>query len=70
MKIKVQDVMTADVIAVNESTPLKEIVELLARHRISAVPVLDAAGRVTGWCQWPTCCSSRSGRRRTGHVPR
>jgi CBS domain-containing protein len=48
MKTKVQDVMTRGVVAVGESTPFKEIIELLARHRISAVPVLDAAGHVAG----------------------
>ena len=41
MKTKVQEVMTTDVLAANESTPFKEIAELLARQRISAVPVLD-----------------------------
>ena len=48
MKTKVQEVMTTDVLAANESTPFKEIAELLARQRISAVPVLDAAGQVAG----------------------
>jgi CBS domain-containing protein len=48
MKTKVQDVMTREVVTVGESTPFKEIVELLARNRISAVPVLDAAGHVAG----------------------
>jgi len=48
MKTKVQDVMSRAVVAVDESTPFKEIVELLARHRVSAVPVLDAARHVTG----------------------
>jgi CBS domain-containing protein len=48
MKTKVQDLMSREVVAVDEPTPFKEIVELLARHRVSAVPVLDAAGHVTG----------------------
>jgi CBS domain-containing protein len=48
MKTKVQDVMTHEVVTAGESTPFKEIVELLARNRISAVPVVDASGHVAG----------------------
>jgi len=48
MKTKVQDLMTGAVVTVGEATPFKEIVELLARHRFSAVPVVDAAGRAVG----------------------
>ncbi len=48
MKTKVQDLMTGEVVTVDESTTFKEIVELLARHRFSAVPVVDVAGRVAG----------------------
>jgi CBS domain-containing protein len=48
MKTKVQDVMTREVVAVGESTSFKEIIELLARNRVSAAPVVDAAGRVVG----------------------
>jgi CBS domain-containing protein len=44
----VEDVMTTRVISVTETTGYKDIVTLLRRHRVSAVPVLDAAGRVTG----------------------
>lgn len=44
----VQDVMTARVISVTEGAGYKDIVTVLRRHRVSAVPVLDAAGRVTG----------------------
>ena len=44
----VQDVMTTRVISVTQGAGYKDIVTLLRRHRVSAVPVLDAAGRVTG----------------------
>ena len=44
----VADVMTTRVIFVTESTGYKDIVGLLGRHRVSAVPVLDVAGRVVG----------------------
>jgi CBS domain-containing protein len=44
----VRAVMTTPVIAVTADAPFKEIARTLAEHRISAVPVVDAAGRVTG----------------------
>jgi CBS domain-containing protein len=48
VKSLVRDVMTTEVVAVETWTPFKEIVARLAEHRISAVPVLDADGRVLG----------------------
>jgi CBS domain-containing protein len=44
----VRDVMTTEVVAVEPSTPFKEVAAKLARHRISAVPVLDSDRRVLG----------------------
>ncbi len=44
----VQDVMTTSVVTVTEQTPFAEIAGTMAEHRISGVPVLDGAGRVTG----------------------
>ena len=44
----VRDVMARTVYSVTEETPFKEIVDILARHRISAVPVIDAGQRVVG----------------------
>ncbi|TCC30741.1 CBS domain-containing protein [Kribbella speibonae] len=46
--LKVSDVMTRDVITVNEFTPYKEIVSVLAAHHISAVPVINVYGGVGG----------------------
>ena len=45
---RVKDVMTAPVVSVAESTSYKDIIDALADHRISAVPVVNAAGRVVG----------------------
>lgn len=47
---KISSVMTPadEVVSVRESTSYKQIAALLAQHRISAVPVLDADGRVVG----------------------
>ena len=43
----VKDLMTVDVITVNEDTPLSEVASLLERHRIKRVPVLKD-GKMTG----------------------
>lgn len=48
MAMTVQDVITSRVVSVPESAGYKDIVALLRGHRISAVPVVDQAGRVTG----------------------
>jgi CBS domain-containing protein len=48
MKSKVQDVMTRSVVSVSESAPFKEIVKLMEFHGVSALPVVDATGRVVG----------------------
>lgn len=48
MAMTVQDVMTSRVVSVPESAGYKDIVALLRGNRISAVPVVDQAGRVTG----------------------
>ena len=45
---KVQDVMTCEVVSVKADTPYREVVNLLARHRVSAVPVVDEFRRVLG----------------------
>ncbi len=44
----VKDVMTENVISVTDTTPYKEIVQLLAQHAVSAVPVVDSARKVIG----------------------
>jgi len=45
--MKVFDVMTTDVLTVGSETPLREVAALLARRRISGLPVVDE-GRVLG----------------------
>jgi CBS domain-containing protein len=45
---KVESVMTAEVVTVEPLTPFRELVELLERHRVSALPVVDAAGTLLG----------------------
>jgi CBS-domain-containing membrane protein len=46
--IKAAEIMTRGVHHVRMDTPLKDVAELMARQRISGVPVLDKTGRVAG----------------------
>jgi CBS domain-containing protein len=46
--MQAKDIMTANVITVSEDTPVHEIVGLLLKYRISAVPVVDGAQKVVG----------------------
>lgn len=48
MKTKVKDVMATEVVTVREDTPFKEIVSVLLRTGVGAVPVLDSTGQVRG----------------------
>lgn len=48
MNTRVREVMTTDVVTVPDSASFKEIVRLLHEHRISALPVVDADGRIVG----------------------
>ncbi|QKW48634.1 CBS domain-containing protein [Streptomyces buecherae] len=45
---KIGHVMTSDVVRVPENATFREVAELLARHRISGLPVVDADDRVIG----------------------
>ncbi|MEZ0090928.1 CBS domain-containing protein [Streptacidiphilus sp. EB129] len=44
----VDDLMTRDVVTVQEETSFKEVAAMLAEQEISAVPVLDGSGRLVG----------------------
>lgn len=48
MSRKVKDVMTTNVAYVSKDTPYKELVQLLADRRVSAVPVVDDKRHVIG----------------------
>jgi CBS domain-containing protein len=48
MERRVRDVMTSEVVTVGEQASFKEIAATMAEHRVSALPVLDAEGRVAG----------------------
>jgi CBS domain-containing protein len=46
--VKVRDVMTTDVVTVMRSTSIREVAELMAKRRVSGVPVLETHGSVAG----------------------
>ena len=46
--MKARDLMTTDVVTVRPETSIPHIAQLLLRHRISAVPVIDDERRVVG----------------------
>ena len=46
--MQAKDVMTTNVISVSENSPIHEVVSLLLKYRISAVPVVDGAQKVVG----------------------
>lgn len=46
--MKVEDVMTRNVVSVEPASPLKAVAAILASHRISGVPVVDEGGTLVG----------------------
>lgn len=48
MEHKVESVMTTEVVAARPYSPFQELVRLLERHRVSALPVTDDTGRLVG----------------------
>jgi len=48
MNATVKDLMTTEVVAVRRETTFKEMAAVLRQYRVSALPVIDDAGRVIG----------------------
>ena len=46
--MKVGEIMTPNVISVNEDAPVREVARVLDRHRISGLPVCDGNGHMVG----------------------
>ena len=46
--MKVSDVMTRDVVSIAPDASIMEAVRLMLQHRISGLPVIDAAGKLQG----------------------
>ena len=47
--VRVRDVMSRPVIACHEDDTVRAVLDMMASHHIRRMPVLDAAGKVTGW---------------------
>ena len=47
------DIMSRDVVTVEFATELDEAWNLLRRHKIKTLPVVDKFGRLVGCCRWP-----------------
>ena len=47
-KIKVEEVMTREVITIKEDTPLEEAARIMAEKKIGALPVLNEDGKLSG----------------------
>ncbi|MER5204221.1 CBS domain-containing protein [Streptomyces sp. NPDC002825] len=45
---RIDRLMTRDVVSVRGDTPFKELVRMLSRHRVTAVPVVDGKNQVIG----------------------
>lgn len=46
--LKVRDIMKTEVITVTPETSIRELADVLAKHKISGVPVVDGEGAVVG----------------------
>jgi CBS domain-containing protein len=46
--MKIKEIMTADVLTVNEDAPITEVAEIISQNKIHAVPVVDDGGKVLG----------------------
>lgn len=49
--MKASDVMVSNVITVGPDASIQDVADLLLRNRISAVPVVDAAGEIFWNCK-------------------
>jgi CBS domain-containing protein/nucleotide-binding universal stress UspA family protein len=65
--LRVSDVMTSRVVAVTAATPFRDVVDLMLRHEISSVPVLDDDGGLVGLISEADVLSKQAygGRRRS-----
>jgi CBS-domain-containing membrane protein len=46
--MKVHEIMTPNVISVTQDAPVREVAQVLDRHRISGLPVCDGQGHIVG----------------------
>jgi CBS domain-containing protein len=67
-QLTAKDVMTRNVITIQDDAPLSELVSLLSEHMITGVPVVDASGLLVGVVSATDV--ARSSARRTSNVRR
>jgi CBS domain-containing protein len=48
-KVRVEEVLSAPVVTCGEEEEVRAALDLMAAHHLRRLPVVDAAGRVTGW---------------------
>ena len=46
--MRAKDIMSSDVVSVKEEASVKDILDLLLKHKISGVPVVDGSGKPVG----------------------
>ena len=47
-KLKISDIMTHNVLTLNQDTPIEDAANLMVTHKIGGVPVVDDSGKVVG----------------------
>lgn len=47
-KLKISDIMTHNVLTLNQDTPIEDAANLMVTHKIGGVPVIDDSGKVVG----------------------
>jgi CBS domain-containing protein len=47
-ELRARDIMTSDIVSVEETATVRELVALLQDHEISGVPVVNERGKITG----------------------
>ena len=47
-KLKISDIMTHNVLTLNQDTPIEDAASLMVTHKIGGVPVVDDSGKVVG----------------------
>jgi CBS-domain-containing membrane protein len=59
--IRCGDIMSRDVVSIQPEASLQQAWDKLAHHKVKALPVIDAAGRLQGWfpCTTSSCRTTR-----------
>ena len=48
LAIKVEEIMTKKVVSAKEDTSVSEIAELMVKHKVNRIPIIDNSGKPTG----------------------